>query len=49
VGRSRFTAVAESNLHFLLIDIVDDQLTGRCIAVDGSVADRFELRAREGR
>lgn len=49
VGRSRFTAVSESVLHFLLVDVVDDRLTGRCIAVDGSVVDRFELRAREGR
>jgi hypothetical protein len=49
VGRSRFTAAAASVLQFLLVDIVGDRLTGRCIAVDGAVVDRFELRAREGR
>ena len=49
VGRSDFTAAAASILQFLLIDVVDDLLVGRCIAVDGAIADRFELRAREGR
>ncbi|MET0727134.1 MAG: metallophosphoesterase [Acidimicrobiales bacterium] len=49
VGRSSFTASAASILQFLLVDIDDDRLTGRCISVDGDVADRFELRAREGR
>jgi predicted phosphodiesterase len=49
VGQSRFTAVAASLLQFLLVDIQGDRLTGTCVAVDGSVADRFELRAREGR
>jgi len=49
VGRSAFTAVAERTLHFLHVDVVDDRLTGTCIREDGSVADRFTLRAREGR
>jgi 3',5'-cyclic AMP phosphodiesterase CpdA len=49
VGRSSFTAAAASILQFLLIDIDDDRLTARCISVDGQVADRCELRAREGR
>lgn len=48
VGRSRFTAVAERTLQFLHVDVVDDRLTATCIRDDGSVADRFELRAREG-
>ena len=49
VGRSAFTAVAERTLHFLHVDVVDDRLTGTCIREDGTVADRFTLRAREGR
>ena len=49
VGRSDFTAAAASLLQFLLVDVVDDLLVGRCITVDGAIADRFELRAREGR
>lgn len=49
VGHDRFTAMAQSVLHFLLIDIVGDRLTGTCIDADGDVIDRFELRAREGR
>jgi predicted phosphodiesterase len=49
VGRSDFTAVAESTLQFLHFEIHGDRLTGRSIRADGSLADRFELRAREGR
>lgn len=49
VGRSQFTAEAESTLHFLHVEVVGDRLTGQCIRPDGSVADRFILRAREGR
>jgi predicted phosphodiesterase len=48
-SRSSFTAVAASVLQFLVVDIDDDRLTGRCVTVDGAVIDRFELRAREGR
>jgi hypothetical protein len=49
VGQSRFTAVAASVLQFLLVDIDGDRLVVSCVAVDGSIVDRFELRAREGR
>lgn len=49
VGHSSFTAKAASILQFLAVDIDDDRLEGRCIRVDGRVADRFELRARENR
>ena len=49
VGRSSFTAAATSVLHFLLVDIDGDRLVASCVTVDGTVADRFELRAREGR
>jgi hypothetical protein len=33
----------------VLVDIDDDRLSASCITVDGTVADRFELRARAGR
>jgi 3',5'-cyclic AMP phosphodiesterase CpdA len=49
VGHSRFTAFAERTLQFLHVDVVDDRLTATCIRADGTVADRFVLRAREGR
>jgi hypothetical protein len=49
VGHSDFTAVATSTLQFLLAEIQGDLLAGTCIRPDGSVADRFTLRAREGR
>jgi hypothetical protein len=49
VGRSEFTATAEETLQFLHVDITGDRLVGTCVRPDGSTADRFELRAREGR
>jgi predicted phosphodiesterase len=49
VGRSRFTAVSASILHFLVLDVAGDRLTGRCVRADGVVVDQFTLRAREGR
>jgi Calcineurin-like phosphoesterase len=49
VGRSAFTAVAERTLQFLHVDVVGDRLTVRCVRPDGSLADQFTLRAREGR
>lgn len=49
VGRSRFTAVSERTLQFLHVDVVDDRLTASSIRPNGSVADRFSLRAREGK
>jgi hypothetical protein len=48
VGRSAFTAVSERTLQFLHVDVVDDRLDATCVRPDGSVADRFTLRAREG-
>ena len=44
-----YTAVAESALQFMHIDIDGDRLTGRSIGPTGRLVDRFELRAREGR
>jgi Calcineurin-like phosphoesterase len=49
VGHSAFTAVSRRILQFLHVDIDDDRLVARCIQPEGQVADRFELRAREGR
>lgn len=49
VGRSEFTAVAESTLQFLHVDIRGDRLTASSIRPGGSIADRFELRARDDR
>lgn len=48
VGHSDFTAVSKRILQFLHVEIDGDRLTGRCIQPQGQVADRFELRAREG-
>jgi hypothetical protein len=41
--------VAERTLQFLHLDVVGDRLTVRCVRPDGSLADQFTLRAREGR
>lgn len=49
VGSSRFTARSASILQFMVVDVIDDRLDARCVRVDGAVADRFTLRAREGR
>ena len=49
VGRSAFTAVAESTLQFLHIEVFGDRLVGKAVRPDGSRVDTFELRAREGR
>jgi 3',5'-cyclic AMP phosphodiesterase CpdA len=49
VGRSEFTAAAESTLQFLHVDIDGDRLDGTCFRPDGSTVDTFTLRAREGR
>ena len=46
VGRSAFTAYSERTLQFLTIDVEGDRLEATCIRPDGTVADRFELRAR---
>lgn len=49
VHPQRFTDVATSTLEFMKFDIDGDRLIGEAIHVNGSVLDRFELRAREGR
>ena len=49
VRPGRITAVAESTLEFMRFDVIGDRLTGEAIRPDGSLVDRFELRAREGR
>jgi Calcineurin-like phosphoesterase len=45
-GRSSFTAVAESVLHFVHVLVRGDALEARAIAPDGRVVDRFNLRRR---
>jgi hypothetical protein len=40
--------MAEAALEFVFIDVTGDRLTGEAIRPDGSVLDRFELRARSG-
>jgi 3',5'-cyclic AMP phosphodiesterase CpdA len=49
VGHSDYTAVASSTLQFVAVEIQGDRLLAESIRPDGSVVDRFELRAREGR
>jgi hypothetical protein len=49
VGHSDFTAVSARILQFLHVDIEGDRLVATCVQPAGQVADRFELRAREGR
>jgi hypothetical protein len=49
VGSSSFTAVSHRILEFLHVEIEGDRLAGTCIQPAGQIADRFELRAREGR
>jgi 3',5'-cyclic AMP phosphodiesterase CpdA len=43
-GRSAFTAVAESALHFVHAVVRGERLDARVIAPDGRVIDRFTLR-----
>jgi 3',5'-cyclic AMP phosphodiesterase CpdA len=45
-GRSAFTAVAESVLHFVHVVVRGDTLDARAVAPDGRVVDRFTLRRR---
>jgi hypothetical protein len=49
VGHSDFTAFARRILQFLHIEIDGDRLVGTCVRPSGQIADRFELRPREGR
>jgi 2',3'-cyclic-nucleotide 2'-phosphodiesterase (5'-nucleotidase family) len=49
VGRSDLTAAAESTLNFVHVDVRGDRLVARAVRPDGTLADEFELRAREGR
>jgi hypothetical protein len=42
-GRSAFTAVAESALHFVHVVVRGERLDARAIVPDGRVIDRFTL------
>jgi hypothetical protein len=44
VGRSDFTAHAESTLQFMLVDIDGDTMDVRAITTDGTIIDRTRLR-----
>jgi len=46
VGRSPFTAASARRLHFLVIDVEGDQLSGRTIDASGRVFDEFRLEPR---
>jgi hypothetical protein len=46
VGRSDFTAHAESTLQFMLADVVGETMELRSITTDGTVIDQATLRAR---
>jgi hypothetical protein len=46
---SEITAVAASTLEFVHFTVDGDRLTGEAIRPNGSLLDRFELRARQGR
>jgi hypothetical protein len=46
VDGAEFTAHAESTLQFMLVEIEGDMMDARSITTDGSVIDRFTLRAR---
>jgi 3',5'-cyclic AMP phosphodiesterase CpdA len=48
VSPSAISAVAERTLEFVHFTVDGDRLTGEAIRPDGSLVDRFELRAREG-
>ena len=48
VGHNAFTAVSQSVLQFLAVQVQGDRLTATCIQPDGGVVDRFELRAQAG-
>ena len=45
---SEISAVAESTLEFVHFTVDGDRLSGDAIRPNGSLVDRFELRAREG-
>jgi hypothetical protein len=49
VEPSEISAVAESTLEFMHFAVDGDHLTGEAIRPDGSLVDRFELTARQGR
>jgi hypothetical protein len=48
VGRSDFTAHAESTLQFMLVEVAGDTMDIRAITTDGTVIDRVVLEARSG-
>jgi 3',5'-cyclic AMP phosphodiesterase CpdA len=49
VRPSDISVVAQSTLQFMQFEVEGDRLVGEAIRPNGSLVDRFELRAREGR
>ena len=48
VGASAFTAVSESELHFVLANVSEKEMRLRAIEVDGEVMDSFSIEPRKG-
>jgi 3',5'-cyclic AMP phosphodiesterase CpdA len=46
VGRSEFTAVSAKRLHFVVVDVDGEVLTGQAVDVRGRVFDEFRLEPR---
>ena len=46
VGSSDFTVVSKSELHFLLVEVVDDSMEIEAINVDGAIIDSFAIEPR---
>ena len=46
VGASEFTAVSKSELHFLLVEVVENSMEIQAINVDGTVIDSFSIKSR---
>ena len=48
VGSSSFTAVSDSEFHFVLADVSRNEMRLSAIKVDGEVIDSFSIRPRQG-
>ena len=48
VGSSDFTEVSKSELHFLLVEVVDGSMEIKAINVGGAIIDSFSIEPRSG-
>ena len=46
VGSSEFTVVSKSELHFLLVEVIENSMEIRAINVDGLIIDSFSIEPR---